>query len=104
MENVIETREYGELTFGMALELAKKGKKIARIGWLPWQFVVYQKGYPNGIPCNKQTAEAWGMEDGDLFKCAPYLQMQYKEDDGNSHVMWTPSTLDVLAEDWKTIE
>jgi hypothetical protein len=25
-------------------------------------FVAIQKGYPEGIPCNKQTAEVWGVE------------------------------------------
>lgn len=39
-------------------------------------FVVYQKGYPQGIPCNKQTAEAWGLNEGDLFVCNPYLQIR----------------------------
>lgn len=63
-------------------------------------FVVYQKGYPDGIPCNLQTAKAWGMNEGDLFKCEPYLQI--KTTDG-SHAMWVPSIRDVLAEDWEYI-
>lgn len=61
-------------------------------------FVVLQKGYPQGIPCNKQTAEAWGMKEGDLFRCNPYFQI--KNVDG-SHSMWTPSVGDLLAEDWE---
>lgn len=69
-EQTIET-----LTFGAAIEAMKKGNRISRRGWNgPNQFVVYQKGYPDGIPCNKQS-------------------------DG-THQMWTPSTSDVLAEDW----
>lgn len=52
------------MTFGIALELCKKGVKVAREGWNgKGLFVVYQKGYPQGIPCNKQTAEAWGMNE-----------------------------------------
>lgn len=48
------------MDFGKALELLKKGQKVARKGWNGrGMFVVYQKGYPQGIPCNKQTAEAW---------------------------------------------
>lgn len=90
------------MTFGIALELLKKGFKVAREGWNGrGMFVVYQKGYPNGIPCNKQTAEAWGMDEGDLFKCNPYLQI--KQVDG-SHSMWVPSIGDVLAEDWVVVE
>ena len=90
------------MTFGIALELLKKGCKVAREGWNgKGMFVVYQKGYPDGIPCNKQTAEAWSMNVGDFFKCNPYLQI--KQVNG-SHSMWVPSIGDVLAEDWIIVE
>lgn len=90
------------MTFGIALELLKEGCKVAREGWNgKGMFAVYQKGYPDGIPCNKQTAEAWGLNEGDLFKCNPYLQI--KQEDG-SHSMWAPSVDDILAEDWVLVE
>lgn len=95
-------RDCNGMTFGIALELLKKGCKVAREGWNgKGMFVVYQKGYPDGIPCNKQTAEAWGIDEGDLFICNPYLQI--KQVDG-SHSMWVPSIGDVLAEDWVVVE
>ena len=44
------------MTFGQALEKVKSGEKIFRHGWNgKGMFVVYQKGYPAGIPCNIQT-------------------------------------------------
>ena len=44
------------MDFGKALEAVKSGKKIFRLGWNgKGMFVVYQKGYPDGIPCNLQT-------------------------------------------------
>ena len=90
------------MRFGEALRCLKAGQRVARRGWNgKGMFVVYQKGYPQGIPCNKQTAEAWGMIEGDLFKCNPYLQI--KQVDG-SHSMWVPSIGDVLAEDWVIVE
>lgn len=90
------------LDFGMALKLCKNGYKIARFGWNGKNmFVVYQKGYPEGIPCNMQTAEAWGMNEGDNFICNPYLQI--KNADG-SHSMWVPSIGDCLATDWYIVE
>lgn len=46
---------------------------------------------------NKQTAEAWGISEGDLFKCNPYLQIRCVD---GSHSMWVPSINDCLAEDW----
>ena len=90
------------MDFGEALRKVKEGCKIYRRGWNGRDmFIVYQKGYPQGIPCNKQTAEAWGMNEGDLFKCDPYLQI--KTSDG-SHSMWVPSIRDCLAEDWEIIK
>lgn len=87
------------MDFGEALKHLKCGNKLTRKGWNGHgMFVVYQKGYPDGIPCNKQTAEAWGMEEGDLFICNPYLQIKNVN---GSHSMWVPSINDVLATDWR---
>lgn len=89
------------MNFGQALEAVKSGEKIFRLGWNgKGMFAVYQKGYPDGIPCNKQTAEAWGLKEGDLFKVRPYLQLRTAQGD---HAMWVPSTSDILAEDWEVI-
>ena len=90
------------MNFGKAIEEAKRGGKIFRLNWNgKGMFIVYQKGYPQGIPCNKQTAEAWGMNEGDLFKCEPYLQIKMVN---GSHAMWVPSINDVLSEDWEVIK
>ena len=86
------------MAFGIALELLKNGFRVAREGWCgKGMSVAYQKGYPQGIPCNKQTAETWGMPEGGLFKCEPYLQISTAD---GSHAMWAPSICDCLAEDW----
>lgn len=91
-------RHIDNMNFGLAVEAVKKGFKVARKGWNGKNmFAVYQKGYPQGINCNKQTAEAWGIKEGDLFKCEPYLQIKMVN---GSHSMWVPSINDVLAEDW----
>lgn len=90
------------ISFGIAIEMLRAGKKVARNGWNgKGMFVVYQKGYPSGIPCNKQTAEVWGLNEGDLFKCNPYLQIKCAD---GSHSMWVPSINDVLAEDWQVVD
>lgn len=97
-----ENQTIETLTFGAAIEAMKKGNRISRRGWNgPNQFVVYQKGYPDGIPCNKQTAEAFGYNEGDLFKCRPYMQLRCSD---GTHQMWAPSTSDVLAEDWYIVQ
>ena len=89
------------LTFSQALELmkAKPGNRLRRTGWNGrGMFVVLQKAYPDGIPCNENTAEAWGLEVGDPFKVSPYFQI--KNVDG-SHSMWVPSVGDLMANDWE---
>ena len=88
------------MTFGEAIEAAKKGKKVYRIGWNgKGLFVVYQKGYPQGIPANKNTAEAFGVPEGTLHKVQPYLVMRCVD---GSHQMWVASQSDILANDWCT--
>lgn len=89
------------MNFGYAIEALKNGKRVAREGWNGrGMFVVYQKAYPDGVPCNKQTADAWGMKVGELFKCEPYLQIKMTN---GSHAMWVPSINDCLAEDWEIV-
>lgn len=101
IEDYSDSEEY-LVSFGTAIEALKAGVKMTRKGWNGnGLFVVYQKGYPDGIPCNKQTAEAWSMKEGELFRCEPYLQINTVD---GSHAMWVPSIRDVLAEDWCIME
>ena len=89
------------LDFSKALTYLKAGQKLTRTGWNGRNmFVVMQKAYPDGILCNKQTAQAWGLKEGDLFKCNPYFQITNAD---GSHSMWVPSVGDLLANDWKVI-
>jgi hypothetical protein len=89
------------MSFGEAIEAAKRGQKIARNGWNgKGMFVVYQKGYPDGIPANKNTAEAFGIEEGSPFKVRPYLQMRCAD---GTHQMWLASQSDILDNDWITV-
>jgi hypothetical protein len=88
--------------FSWALWQMKQGKKIHRSGWNgKGMFAVLQKGYPDGIPCNKQTAEAWGLKEGDLFRCEPYMQLKMVN---GSHSMWVPSVNDCLSNDWAIVK
>lgn len=90
------------MTFEKVLPSLKDGEKAFRLGWNgKGMFVVMQKGYPQGIPCNKQTAEVWGLNEGDLFKCNPYFQIK---NPNNTHSMWIPSVGDILADDWEIIK
>ena len=89
------------MKFENVLPLLKQGEKAFRLGWNGrGMYVVRQKGYPDGIPSNKQTAEAWDLKEGDLFKVEPYLQIKNAN---GSHAMWVPSVGDIFAEDWEII-
>ena len=90
------------MSFGLAIEAAKKGKKITRAGWNgKGMYVIYRTGYPDGIPCNKNTADAVGIPEGTLFKVRPYLQMKCVDD---TFQMWLASQSDILADDWAIVE
>ena len=90
------------MDFGLAIEAAKKGAKITRRGWNgKGMWVVYRTGYPDGIPCNKNTADAVGIPEGSLFKVRPYLQMKCVD---GSFQMWLASQSDILADDWEVVE
>ena len=43
------------------------------------------------------AAEAWGLNEGDLFRCEPYMQLKMVN---GSHSMWVPSVNDCLSNDW----
>jgi hypothetical protein len=92
---------YITVSFSVALERLKCGAKLARSGWNgKGMFVVLQKGYPDGIPINKNTAEATGMPEGTVCKFLPYIMM--KTADG-AFVPWLASQTDILATDWEMV-
>jgi hypothetical protein len=87
------------MDFSDALDDCKNGAKITRVGWNgPGQYVVLQKGYPDGIAINVNTAEATGIPQGTVCSFAPYLMLRNAQ---GVFVPWVPSTGDLLAEDWE---
>lgn len=84
--------------FERALLNLKAGYRLARKGWNgKGMSVTLQIGHPQGIPCSRQVAERWGIQEGDLFKCNPYFQIQNPD---GTFSMWVPSVADLLANDW----
>lgn len=89
------------MDFGAALAALRAGDRIARDGWnAAGQFVVLQKGYPDGIHINANTAEATGIPEGTVCRFRPYLMLHAAD---GSFVPWAPTVSDVLADDWAVV-
>jgi len=87
--------------FEDALSKLRVGQRVARSGWNgKGMFIVLQAGYPDGIPINKNTAEATGIEQGTVCRFRPYLMMFTAQGD---FVPWVASQTDLLADDWMTV-
>ena len=89
------------MDIGDALRAAvQDGAKIARSGWNGKEmFVVYQRGYPDGIAINANTAAATGIPEGTVCSFLPYLMLRTAD---GSFVPWVISQTDALAHDWMT--
>jgi hypothetical protein len=61
-------------------------------------YLVFQAGYPGGIPINKNTAEATGIPEGSVERFAPYVMMRTAT---GEFVPWLCSQTDLLALDWE---
>ena len=95
------------MTFGMAIEEMKRGKKVARRGWNGkgmWICVPLFDG-PRKIPAvdiwGKPNAE-YAEQNGGTARVMPYVTM--KTADGAIVMGWLASQTDMLAEDWAIVE
>ncbi|MFE6739755.1 DUF2829 domain-containing protein [Streptomyces tubercidicus] len=89
------------MDFSEALTALKLGYRAFRQDWKGTaQFVVYQRGYPEGIPINGNTAEATGIPEGTVCRFQPYLM---KGTVDGTFIPWSPNQEDTLAEDWLTL-
>ncbi len=112
-------RKIDNLTFGLALEALKQGKKVAREGWnskgmfvfmrpadeLHVGFVAKQiKSLPQSVKdyyyqdCIDEQGKELDLSDDDIVKFTSYLCM--KAADGTIVNGWLASQTDMLSEDW----
>ena len=100
-KNVFEEayRPIGGMNFGLAIEAAKKGAKIARRGWNGKGMFLYY--VPEGrYPARTDAAKSIAAEDGKVDYGA-YIAMKTVQ--GNV-VPWLASQTDMLADDWEVVE
>lgn len=89
-----------QFAFEWALQQLRMGEKVCRSGWNgKGMYIVLQKGYPNGIPINENTAEATGIARGTVCNFLPYFMMK-TADSTPSFVPWLASQTDLLSFDW----
>ena len=101
------SRPIDGMTFGMAIEAMKQGKKVARKGWNGkgmWLCVPLCDG-PKEIPATgiwgKHNAE-YAEQNGGKAKVVPYVTM--KAADGTIVMGWLASQTDMLSDDWCIVE
>ena len=84
--------------FCYALINLHRGYKLQREGWNGKEmYIALQRGYPEDIAINKNTADATGNLQGTVYKSRPYLMMFTAQGD---FVPWEASQTDLLADDW----
>ena len=90
-------RKVDGLTFGLAIEAAKLGKKVCRKGWNGsgmYAYIVPAAGYP----AQTEIAKA---EFGSTVPYRSYWALKTAQGDVAT---WAPSGSDSLAEDWEIIK
>lgn len=87
--------------FEWALTQLRNGQKVGRTGWNGKDmYITFQKGYPEGIPINANTAEATGIDQGTVCRFSPYIMMKTADVEMPTFVPWVPSQSDILGLDW----
>ncbi|MDS1356974.1 DUF2829 domain-containing protein, partial [Klebsiella pneumoniae] len=104
-------RPVSGLSFGLAIEALKKGKKVARAGWNgKGVWLAYVKPHSEAVhtgntPCFcSRVFELPEGTQGDPKRAPeqlPYIAMKTADD---KLVPWLASQTDVLAEDWNIVE
>jgi hypothetical protein len=97
------------MTFGLATEVMKKGRKVARKGWngkgqwvvlMPSLYLPPYSTQAPGAKVNDRTAKHIGVDTP--LDSQPYFALWNAQ--GKWQPGWVPSTSDCLADDWHIVE
>jgi len=93
------------MTFGIAIEEAKKGNKIARSGWNgKGMFVSMTAGRILDLAVDDiwtQNVKDIAVANGGIVEVLPYMVM--KTADNKLQIGWLASQSDMLADDWMVV-
>ena len=106
-DNKIEAQDWmipddATFSFGDAVEILKKGARVAREGWNGkgmWLVLVYPDDDADVPP--QPTYGVAGIVEDATNGCLPWIGMKTAD---NKFVPWLASQTDVLAEDWQIVE
>ena len=96
------------MRFTQVMELMiHEGRMFKRDGWGTREtdaregdsdYIFWQKGYPQGIAINANTAEATGLPEGAICTFSPYMMRHWG---GNHFSPYQPTHEDMAATDWE---
>lgn len=87
----------GNLTFGMAIEALKLGRKVARSGWNGKKmYLVHFSPVSHGL----EMLTVYDKEEGTTLPLLPFILMKTAD---NCYVPWLASQTDILAEDYSIV-
>ena len=93
------------MTFGLAIEALKAGKKVARAGWNgKGMWLILVAGTPNAaLREGTPYREALGRESCEIL---PHIDMWTTNAEGRRAMLpgWLASQTDMLAEDWAVVD
>jgi hypothetical protein len=84
-----------------AWPLLREGHRIRSAHWQPGMYIVLQKGYPEGIPINANTAEATGLPEGTIRIFREYIMLHSVD---GSFVPYVASQTDMLTRVWEVAD
>ena len=94
-------RECNSMTFGLAVEALKMGKKVARAGWNGKGMFLYYVPSAEYPASRNALGTMIGFFPNDMVPYGAYIAMKTAQ---NNVVPWLASQTDVLAEDWVIVD
>lgn len=87
----------GNLTFGMAIEALKLGRKVSRSGWnCKSMYLIHFSPVSHGL----EMLTVYDKEEGTTLPLLPFILMKTAD---NCYVPWLASQTDILAEDYSIV-
>lgn len=95
---------FSNMTFGMAIEAMKAGKKVARAGWNGKGMYLWLLPAANVKAewCKEAHLKALAEQNGGEFECLASIRM--KTADNKVLTGWLASQTDMLADDWVIVD